>query len=849
LKLHFFIRSNFMTTPTDPLFVNQWHFNLIGDIQTIWDQYNGAGINIGIYDDGVQSNHPDLNNNYSNVLEVQNGTGGTVDQSPNIGNNDGRGTAVAGIIAAENNGGGTVGVAFGAAITGVNIFDAAVYGFINDTSPAGQAAFLDVTDQASAFDIMSNSWSDTSEFNLSQNQSEIGGRDYLYLQEIEQNLTQGRGGLGTIVVQAAGDDGVDANGSGINSSRYTITVAATDINGDATSFTNVGASVLLTAPAASYTTDLTGNAGYNALGTNESTGADTLGDTDFTSTFSGTAAAAPVITGVIALMLEANAGLGWRDVQNILSLTATHTGSAIGAAANRFEQGAWQVNGASNWNGGGLSFNGSYGYGLVDAFASVRMAEVWPLLYDAPLTSANEQSGSTATVDFGLGQAIPTNGAQTSFTIASTVDISVEHIQLNLGFRHDFIGDVEIFLTDPDGHKIQVAFSNNTPTGFNGTWSYGIDSFLGVSSIGNWTISVADTFIDADNGTLLDASLEFFGSAVSTDDVYHFTSDFLDYATADTTRTTLSDTNGGTDWLNFAAISDPVVISLSSGGAFSVGGINWGTLSTGPDSFENVVTGDGNDSITGNSLANELAGMRGDDTLEGGDGADTLNGGQGSDRLIGGLGNDTLFGGDGADTLNGGDGDDFIFGGTTSADLRDVVFAGAGNDIIDGGYGNDDIFGQDGDDTIIGGFGADTLQGQDGNDVITGSALSDLLFGNAGDDFMNGGFGHDRINGGSGADSFFHLGIFDHGSDWVQDYNAAEGDVLIFGQAGASINQFQVNFTHTANAAGERSGDDAIEEAFVIYRPTGQIMWALVDGGGQSLINLQLGDQVFDLLA
>jgi hypothetical protein len=58
-----------------------------------------------------------------------------------------------------------------------------------------------------------------------------------------------------------------------------------------------------------------------------------------------------------------------------------------------------------------------------------------------------------------------------------------------------------------------------------------------------------------------------------------------------------------------------------------------------------------------------------------------------------------------------------------------------------------------------------------------------------------------------------------------------------------------VNFTHTATDAGERSGDDLVEEAFVIYRPTGQIMWALVDGGGQSSINLQLGDQVFDLLA
>ena len=219
-----------------------------------------------------------------------------------------------------------------------------------------------------------------------------------------------------------------------------------------------------------------------------------------------------------------------------------------------------------------------------------------------------------------------------------------------------------------------------------------------------------------------------------------------------------------------------------------------------------------------------------------------------NDLYLGTSLDDTIYGSDHADTINGYDGDDFIFGGVSANDLRDVIFAGAGNDSVHGGYGNDNIFGQDGNDTLVGGFGADTLQGQNGNDVIVGSALSDLLFGNAGDDFVNGGFGHDRINGGTGADRFFHLGIFDHGSDWIQDYNTAEGDLLIFGQLGATADQFQVNFAHTATPEGERSGDDAVEEAFVIYRPTGQIMWALVDGGGQGEINIRLNGEVFDLL-
>ncbi|MEQ9696167.1 hypothetical protein WNE31_18405, partial [Shimia sp. SDUM112013] len=120
------------------------------------------------------------------------------------------------------------------------------------------------------------------------------------------------------------------------------------------------------------------------------------------------------------------------------------------------------------------------------------------------------------------------------------------------------------------------------------------------------------------------------------------------------------------------------------------------------------------------------------------------------------------------------------------------------------------------------------------DDVLTGSAFGDVIFGGDGNDFINGGFGHDRVNGGAGADRFFHVGVPGHGSDWIQDYNAAEGDVLFFGNGAATASQFQINTADTANA-----GADGISESFVIYRPTGQIMWALVDGDAQTSINLQ----------
>ncbi|MEQ9694052.1 calcium-binding protein [Shimia sp. SDUM112013] len=236
--------------------------------------------------------------------------------------------------------------------------------------------------------------------------------------------------------------------------------------------------------------------------------------------------------------------------------------------------------------------------------------------------------------------------------------------------------------------------------------------------------------------------------------------------------------------------------------------------------------------------------------LTGGAGSDRLQGGNNNDRLSGGGGNDMIYGGDGADQIDGDDGNDLIIAGATSADRSDTIYGGAGDDTIDAGYGNDSVYGMDGNDSIVGGFGADFLAGQNGHDTITGAALGDILFGNAGDDFLNGGWGHDRVNGGDGADRFFHIGIFDHGSDWIQDYDATEGDVLEFGIASATAAQFQVNFAHTSDASGERAGDDTLTEAFVIYRPTGQIIWALVDGAGQSSLNWTVMDSndVYDLL-
>lgn len=216
----------------------------------------------------------------------------------------------------------------------------------------------------------------------------------------------------------------------------------------------------------------------------------------------------------------------------------------------------------------------------------------------------------------------------------------------------------------------------------------------------------------------------------------------------------------------------------------------------------------------------------------------------GNDRLVGTEMADRLYGLDGIDTLNGGDGDDLLVGGTSLNDSGDLLFGGTGNDTILGGAGNDSLYGMDGDDVLSGGLDGDFLAGQNGNDTLSGGAMGDTLFGNDGDDFLNGGFGHDQIITGAGADRVYHAGVAGHGSDWVADFTAA--DTLVFGGGAAVASDFVVQIAQTVGA-----GQELVSEAFVTYRPTGQILWALVDGAALDQMNLTVAatGQTFDLLA
>ena len=333
------------------------------------------------------------------------------------------------------------------------------------------------------------------------------------------------------------------------------------------------------------------------------------------------------------------------DVQDILAASARLTGSAFGTGPSSVEDGIWQTNGATTWNGGGYHLHTNYGYGMVDAYNAVRMAEVRSL-FGAAETSTNEGLVQSGLNDF-VDTVLPEGAGSSSTTFTAADNVEIDHVALHLDFASEGIGDLQVELTSAAGTVIQAAVLSPIDAGpaATGQCIYGIEGFRGELAAGAWTLTMTDPFVGATT-TVLSASLDVYGSAVSTDDVYHFTDEYLAMRGFEVGRATITDSNGGTDWLNFAAVTGNVALTLGLGQAFSVAGVAWATLS---GLFENLVAGDGRDRLVGSDVANQLHGKRGADFLNGGDGADTLHGGAGYDTLNGGLGNDTLIGGAGND--------------------------------------------------------------------------------------------------------------------------------------------------------------------------------------------------------
>ncbi|KAH8087634.1 serine-type endopeptidase [Aureococcus anophagefferens] len=183
----------------------------------------------------------------------------------------------------------------------------------------------------------------------------------------------------------------------------------------------------------------------------------------------GTSYATPIVSGVAALMLEANPDLGWRDVQGIIATTSKLPDDDGDLPRS--------VNAA------GIGHSYQYGFGVVDAAAAVAAARTW--------TNYGQEAVLTAMASPGLG--IADDGAAVSSTIsaAADADFEVEAVVVMLTVDHPNRGDLRIILERGGVESLLAPESDEEGDGYD-DWKYTTLRHWGESANGGggWTLKV-----------------------------------------------------------------------------------------------------------------------------------------------------------------------------------------------------------------------------------------------------------------------------------------------------------------------------------------------------------------------
>ncbi len=322
----------------DPYYDQQWPLNPIAHVPGHWidpnanihgvdelARYRGQGVRIAIIDDGLDLAHEDLQ---GAVVATYNLNTGSSQLAPVVSFGASHGTAVTGVLAARENALGIKGVASQAEII-----------FIEYHNRMSDSETLEAFDRADALgaDIISCSWGT---YDVSPSVKE----------KIQYLARHGRGGKGTPIVFAVGND-MRSMGNDESAIPEVIAVGSTNESNLRAIYSDYGPELDLMAPGGEAlgipTLDAMGNAGVapawpapNYL----------LAQDDWA--FGGTSAAAPIVSGVIAILLEINPRLTRAEIVDILHRSADSIGNLP------------YVDGR----------NDNYGHGKVNLAEAVRLA-------------------------------------------------------------------------------------------------------------------------------------------------------------------------------------------------------------------------------------------------------------------------------------------------------------------------------------------------------------------------------------------------------------------------------------------------------------------------------------------
>ncbi|XP_028982510.1 furin-like protease 1 [Diachasma alloeum] len=451
-----------------------WYLNrghgLDMNVQGAWAEgITGDGVVVTILDDGLEKDHPDLYRNYDPEAsyDVNSHDSDPMPRYDLIDSNR-HGTRCAGEVAATaNNSICAVGVAYGALVGGVRMLD-------GDVTDAVEARSLSHNSQY--IDIYSASWGPDDDGKTVDGPGELATRAFT------EGINKGRKGKGSIFVWASGNGGRDqdnCNCDGYTNSIWTLSISSATENGLVPWYSEACSSTLATT--------------YSSGSTGERQVVTTDLHHHCTSSHTGTSASAPLAAGICALALEANKELTWRDMQHIVVRTAKPANLK-----------------APDWvtNGVGRNVSHSFGYGLMDATAMVRLAKKWRTVPEqhhcevsAPHMNRQIPSRSQLVLELHVKE-------------CSVVNF-LEHVQAKITLSTTRRGDLEITLTSPQGTKSTLLAKRPhdvAKTGFE-RWPFMSVHTWGERPHGTWKLEIHNE--GRYFGTLENWQLIFYGTETS----------------------------------------------------------------------------------------------------------------------------------------------------------------------------------------------------------------------------------------------------------------------------------------------------------------------------------------------